>query len=168
MLPSVFALKLCWPLCVVRVMQPHQRLSFMHHICIIWGAVKEKADATTSEIPHLVGEMPHQVGASLGSLFCGRLAHWAHFRPEGYQQERKFWKVCERELETLLKWHDHFGVTILVWLIWRYYFSMTTLIWSGLFWPDWPTKSLPFDWSECHVYMVYILLEYVIPPTPTL
>ena len=66
-------------------------------------------------------------------------------------------KVCERELETLLKWHDHFGVTILVWLIWRYYFSMTTLIWSGLFWPDWPTKSLPVDWSECHVYMVYIL-----------
>ena len=95
-LPSVFASKLCWPLCVVRVMQPHQRLSFMHHIgiCIIWEAVKEKADATTSEMPHLVGEMPHQVGASLGSLFCGRLAHWAHFRPEGYQQERKFWKVA--------------------------------------------------------------------------
>ena len=48
-------------------------------------------------------------------------------------------KIRDRKLETLLKWCDHFG----------------------LFWSHWPTKSWPFDWSECHIWYHCMIVNIV-------
>ena len=134
-------------------------------------------DATTSEIEFHASYM-HHMRSSEGESRCDHIidatsgwrdatSGWCQFsfpllwstcplstlQATGLSTRTQVLKGCERELETLLKWHDHFGVTILGWLIWRYYFSMTTFVWSGLFWSDSPTKSLPVDWSECHIYI---------------
>ena len=141
-LPSVFASKLCWPLCVVRVMQPHQRLSFMQGFPLL--------NLTNHHMRSSEGESRCDHIRDPTSGWRDATSGWCQFRFPLLRSTCPLSTLQTRGLSTrtqVLKglwegtrnspkmawplWCDHFGVTNMALLLQYDHFN---LVWSVLAW----------------------------------